>query len=129
MQRRCFNSWVHDHYVSNLFVFGPDGLIIACVINAPGAIHDGTLAELGGIYKSLFEIFDRNKGKCVMDSDFASANHPAIIKSFQNKTTCESPFEILECRAATSLCQSAEWGMQAFQPAFPHMLDAICYEE
>jgi DDE superfamily endonuclease len=120
---------VHGQYVSNLFVFGPDGLIIACVINAPGAIHDSTLAEWGGIYESLFEIFDRNKGRCVMDSAFASANHPAIIKSSQNETTCESPFEILEYRAATSLRQSAEWGMRAIQSALPRMLDAIRYEE
>jgi hypothetical protein len=33
----CFyNGWMHDHYVSNVFVFAPSGLIVCCSINAPG---------------------------------------------------------------------------------------------
>jgi len=42
----CFyNGWQHDHYVSNIFVFVPNGLIIACAINNPGCMHDSLCAE------------------------------------------------------------------------------------
>jgi hypothetical protein len=63
------------------------------------------------------------------DSAFASANHPAIVKSSQNETMAETALEVLVLREATSLCQCAEWGMRAIQSAFPRMLDNIKYEE
>ena len=40
----CFyNGWKHDHFVTNIFVFAPNGSIIACTLNAPGTWHDSTL--------------------------------------------------------------------------------------
>jgi hypothetical protein len=36
---------------------------------------------------------------------------------------------IAEKRAATSICQSAEWGMRAVQASFPHLKDTLPYEE
>ncbi|KAE8899767.1 hypothetical protein PF005_g22125 [Phytophthora fragariae] len=36
IQNMFYNGWTHDHYVSNVFVFSPQGLIIACTLNAPG---------------------------------------------------------------------------------------------
>jgi hypothetical protein len=33
MQECFYNGWTHDHYVSNVFVFCPSGVIIACSIN------------------------------------------------------------------------------------------------
>jgi hypothetical protein len=32
-------------------------------------------------------------------------------------------------RAATSMCQSAEWGMRAVQASFPRLKDTLPYEE
>ena len=40
VQNMFYNRWTHDHYVSNVFVFAPSGVVIACAINAPGAMHD-----------------------------------------------------------------------------------------
>jgi hypothetical protein len=35
MQNNFFNESTHDHYVSNLFLFSPDGKIRGCYIMAP----------------------------------------------------------------------------------------------
>ncbi len=35
VQNRYYNGWTHDHYVSNVMVFAPNGRIIACALNAP----------------------------------------------------------------------------------------------
>ena len=39
-----------------------------------------------------------------------------------------SPNEITIAREATSMRQSAEWGMHAFQASFPHVKDRIPFE-
>lgn len=36
IQNMFYNGWTHDHYVGNVFVFAPNGCIIACAVNAPG---------------------------------------------------------------------------------------------
>jgi hypothetical protein len=58
-----YNGWKCDHFVGNLFVFSLDGLIISCVVNAPGSIHDSALAEMGGLYDQLNEVYQRTGGK------------------------------------------------------------------
>eukprot|EP00171_Calliarthron_tuberculosum_P005037 IDg5037t1 len=40
IQNMFYNGWTLIHYVSNVFVFAPNGTIIACAINAPGSMHD-----------------------------------------------------------------------------------------
>lgn len=47
IQNMFYNGWTHDHYVGNVFVFAPNGVIICC---APGAMHDSTIAEWGKVY-------------------------------------------------------------------------------
>jgi DDE superfamily endonuclease len=129
VQNRFYNGWTHGHYITNLFVFAPDGLIISCLVNAPGSVHDSTLADWGNVYESLSKIYDENGGRCVMDSAFAALQHPCILRSSKNETLANSALEIMEGRAATSLRQSAEWGMRAIQSAFPRLLDSIKYED
>ena len=62
-----YNGWLHDHYISNILVFAPDGAcfylfthfnnvsfagsIIACHLNAPGSWHDSRVAQT--IYEKL----------------------------------------------------------------------------
>ena len=48
-----YNGWTHGHYISNVFVFAPNGTIVAMVINAPGALHDSTLMEMGKLYDKM----------------------------------------------------------------------------
>lgn len=49
IQNIFYNGWKHDHYVGNVLVFAPSGLIIACAMNAPGSMHDSSVAEWGGV--------------------------------------------------------------------------------
>ena len=67
MENAMYNGWLHDHYISNILVFAPDGAcfylfthfnnvsfagsIIACHLNAPGSWHDSRVAQT--IYEKL----------------------------------------------------------------------------
>ena len=128
-QNIYYNGWMHDHFVSCVFVFSIDGRIIRCIVNAPGSLHDSTLAEWGGIYDALEETYMRTGGKCCVDSAFASANNPYLIKSSQHLTDAEGALNVLRCHQATSMRQAAEWGMRAIQSAFPRLRDRIRFEE
>ena len=44
IQEMFYNGWTNDNYLTNLFVFCPDGTILACVLNCPGSMHDSELA-------------------------------------------------------------------------------------
>jgi hypothetical protein len=90
------------------FIFAPDGLIIFAVINAPGSIHDSTLAEWGDFYSIMDEIHDDCAGKCCMDSAFAGTRNAAIIRSSED-VYGKNALEVLINREATSLRQAAEW--------------------
>jgi hypothetical protein len=128
-QRRFYNSWKTSHFISNLFFFGPDGMIIGSVLNAPGSFHDSALCHMGNFYDLILETFLRTGGRCVMDSAFASRDNPSIIISAQTIANAEGAEEILIQQEATSLRQAAEWGMRAIQSAFPRMKIPMKYEE
>ena len=51
IQNMFYNGWTHNHYVSNVFVFAPNGVVIACAVNALGVMHNSTVAEWGHVYK------------------------------------------------------------------------------
>ena len=113
IQNYFYSGWTNDHYDSDLFAFAPDGTIPACVLDAPGSLHDSTVADFGGLYTLLTSIFDCNGGKVVMDSAFPRTDNEFIIKSEQ-----EVCFDLGEDAArqdcqATSARQFAEWGMHA----------------
>ncbi len=75
---------MHGHYVSNVFVFGMDGAIRICGLNAPRTMHDSTLADYGNVYEKLEHVFEETGGKVVVDSAFCLANNEFIIKLGQN---------------------------------------------
>jgi DDE superfamily endonuclease len=127
-QSMYYNGWMCDHFVGNLFVFGLDGLIIACVVNAPGSMHDSTLAELGGVYDKLNDTYNRTGGKCCVDSAFCTLTNPCLIKSSKNVMQADNAEELVVQQEATSLRQAAEWGMRAIQSSFPRLKDRIHYE-
>jgi len=120
-----YNGWMHDHFVSCVFVFTIDGRIIRCIANAPGSLHDSTLAEWAGIYDALEEVYQRTGAKCCVDSAFASVNNPYLLKSSQTPLDGDGPVALLRNEQATSLRQAAEWGMRAIQSAFPRLKDRI----
>lgn len=129
MQNMHYNGWTHGHYVTNVLVFSPDGVIRACALNAPGALHDSTVAEYGGVYQKLQSIFDRTGGKVLVDSAFSRANNDFLIKSSQTHLVDASDSHgLLQGRQATSARQAAEWGMRALQGSFPRLQDVFPWE-
>ena len=96
IQEMFYNGWKHDNYVGNIFVFAPSGVVIYCIINAPGNMHDFCIAEWGGIYEKLEEVFNFTGGRLVVDSAFGRGNHPFLIKSAQDEHAAEGAEEFLQ---------------------------------
>jgi hypothetical protein len=52
IQEQYYNGWTHDHYVSSVLCFRPDGMIPIASINIPSSVHNSQIADYGGIYNS-----------------------------------------------------------------------------
>jgi DDE superfamily endonuclease len=128
-QSMFYNGWKSSHFITNLFVFSCDGRCISAVLNAPGSLHDSTLAEWGGVYAELEDLYNRSGGKCCVDSAFSTVNNTFLLKSSENYSNADTAIDMLRMEQATSLRQAAEWGMRAIQSAFPRLKDRIHYEE
>ena len=130
-QNNFYNGWTHDHYVSNLFLFSPDGKIRKMFLNAPGCWHDSTLGNASGMYPALEEIFNAHGGRVVADSAFSKMRWKAILKS--HKSILDRAGNVRQrasvFRAATSVRQLSEWGMRGLQGSFPRLKDRLQYEE
>lgn len=125
------NMFYKGHYVGNIFVFAPNGVVISCVINAPGEMYDYIITEWGGVYKKIRTVHDETGGKCVVDSEFWKGQYPFLIKFVQDYVmgsdgTAEY---ILTLQQVTSARQASEWRMRAFQGTLPKLKDRIAYEE
>ena len=53
IQERFYNGWTHDHNVSSVLCFCPDGTIPIAYVNIPGTVHDSQIADYGDIYDKL----------------------------------------------------------------------------
>jgi hypothetical protein len=53
IQEQYYEGWTHDHYVSSVLCFCPDGMIPIAFIIIPGNIHDSQIADYGGIHDKL----------------------------------------------------------------------------
>jgi hypothetical protein len=149
-ENNFYNDWKHNHHVRAVIVFCPDGTIPIFGFNVPGSVHDSLMAKWGSVYDKLGRVYARCGGKCTVDSAFSRKNHhPYLIKSSQTEFGEENCQEFGEencqefgeenCQEfsanvqlnaeATSMRQSAEWGMQALQMSFPRLKDRFIYEE
>ena len=134
-QAYFYNGWKHNHFVTSVFCFCPDGTIPIAFMNLPGATHDSTIADLGGIYSKLESVFMAYGVRCTVDSAFRVRDAPYLLKSSQNNITGDGAtleeirHDIAIKRAATSVRQSSEWGMRAIQSSFPRMCDRMAYEK
>jgi len=130
-QNNFFNGWTHDHYVTNLFVFSPDGKIRSAYFNAPGVLHDSTMAVWSSIYEQIEEVYRRTGGQVVVDSAFSTTRTQAMISSYQTNIDrsgrARQSFGLN--RQATSVRQLSEWGMRGLQGSFPRLKDRFFYEE
>jgi hypothetical protein len=133
LQNMFYNGWTHDHYVSSVLVFCPDGTIPMCCLNAPGCMHDSAIAESGRLYHKLENIYNTTGGKCAVDSAFSNKRAPFLIKSSQMPPGGETRAQYRNNneinKQATSLRQSAEWGMRALQSSFPRLKDRFVFEK
>ena len=133
-QRYFYNGWKHNHFVTSVFCFCPDGSIPIAHMNLPGATHDSTIADWGNIYLKLEQVYNKTGGICCVDSAFRMRNAPYIIKSSQNAfvgvgpTTQAQRLDLIKKQQATSMRQSAEWGMRAIQSSFPRLNDKFPFE-
>lgn len=78
------NDWTKDHYIINLFVFGVCGRIIACILIAPGCLHDYALATWGGVCQALQDVHGRIRVKCCVNSAFSAKNSNYMTQSAQD---------------------------------------------
>jgi hypothetical protein len=125
MQNIFYNGWTHDHYVSNLFLFSPDGMIRACYINAPGTTHDSTMANLSVIYDLVDALYVRRGSKIVVDSAFSADSRQSVYKSHQDNIDGNGNIRRNPDvhRQAKSVRQLSEWGMRGLQGSFPCLKD------
>jgi DDE superfamily endonuclease len=131
-QNMFYNGWTHDHYVSAVFVFCPDGTIPMCCFNVPGSIHNSKIAEWGNIYKKLRKVYERTGGICTADSAFSMRCSLFILKTggfLATNNAAEFARWVHLNRQTTSMRQTAEWGMRSMQASFPRLKDRIVYEE
>jgi hypothetical protein len=131
IQNLFFNGWQHDHYISNLFLFSPDGKIRVCYINATGTMHDSTMAKWGGVYDTIDLLFAESGAKIVVDSAFSSKACQSMFKSWQsnidNQGYVRQNSQVQ--RQATSVRQLSEWGMRGLQASFPRLKDRLMWKE
>ena len=135
IQERYYNGWTHDHYVTSVFCFCPDGMIPIAFFNVPGSVHDSQVAEFGNIYNRLEEVYLSTGAKCCVDSAFGNVTRNYLYKSCQDLLGSNAPtrgerlLDLQKKRQATSARQTAEWGMRALQSSFPRLKDRFVYEE
>ena len=129
IQERFYNGWTHDHYVSSVLCFCPDGTIPIAFINCPGSLHDSQIADYGNIYDKLQYVYERDGTKCTVDSAFGNVAREYLIKSSQELIHIHDYMERQIAKDATSMRQSAEWGMRAFQSSMPRIKDRMKFEE
>jgi hypothetical protein len=135
IQERFYNGWTHDHYVTSVFCFCPDGTIPIAFFNVPGSVHDSQVADLGGIYDKLEKVYATTGGKCCVDSAFGNVARDFLLKSGQDilgssaPTRQEQNREHQLRRQTTSARQTAEWGMLSIQASFPRVKDRFICEE
>ncbi len=75
---------MHDHYVTSVFCFCPDGTIPIAFFNLPGSVHDSQVAEYGSIYGKLEDVFRLTGAKCCVDLAFGQVNREYLYKSSQD---------------------------------------------
>jgi hypothetical protein len=125
IHEQFYNGWMHDHNVTSVMCFCPDGTIPIVFCNIPGAIHDSQVADCGDIYDKIELVYLQDGAKCTVDSAFGNVSRDFLIKSSQEIIHIEDSMEHGIARDATSMRQSAEWEIRAFQSSMPRLKDRM----
>jgi len=137
IQEKYFNGWMHDHNVTSVFCFCPDGSILIAFFDVPGSVHDSQVAEFGNICNKLEGVILSTGAKCCVDSAFGNVNREFLYKLCQDHLGSSAPtrelrkLDLQKKREATSARQTAEWGMRMILilTSFPQLKDHFVYEE
>ena len=92
LQSSFHNGWKHDRYVTNVYMFVPNGTIVGMAINRPGVLHDSDISRVGNLYGKLEKLYNEHifSWSCgVVDSAFACKNADYPIQSAQYLPACE----------------------------------------
>jgi hypothetical protein len=126
---------MHDHYVTSVFCFCPNGTIPISFFDVPGSVHDSQVAKFGNIYNKLEEAYHLYGAKSCVDSAFGHVIRGFLYNSCQDLLGSNAPtrefrkLDLCKKRQATLARQTAEWGMWMFQTSFPWVKDRFVYKE
>ena len=101
------------------------------VINAPGALNDSTLMEMGKLYEQMETWTNNYSAWMVVDSTFQCIDRPHFISSSQDAVVIcddDDPGEYAVHANATPARQYAEWGIRGFWSSFPYINDRIKFK-
>jgi hypothetical protein len=79
IQERFYNGWVHDHYVTAVFCFCPDGTIPIAFVHVPGLVHGSQVVELGKIHQKFEQVYKTTGGKCCVNSAFGNLKRDYLL--------------------------------------------------
>jgi hypothetical protein len=125
IQERFYNRRMHDHYITSIFCFCPNGTIPITSFNVPGSEHDSQVAKFGNIYNKLEGVYVLYGEKCCVDLAFGNVSRGYLYKSCQDHLDSDAPtrelrkLDLCKRRETTLARQTVEWGMQMFQASFP----------
>ena len=130
-QNNNYNGWLHGHFRNNLLLFSPDGLVQACYFNAPGTMHDSSMAIWGGVYDKIDAVYQQTGFCVVADSAFARENRNSILPSYQTNLNHQGQMRQHQdlYAAATSMRQLSKWGMHGFKSSFRRLESTFPYKE
>lgn len=128
-QNAFYNGWQHSHWVVNVLVFDLSGKLVCAGLNAPGSWHDSTVADSYGVYSALQDVHSSCGARCGVDSAFrvSGRNADFLVQSGEIHKARDAQ-HALELSQATSLRQSAEWGVGSICKSFPRLKDKLKFE-
>ena len=91
IQEWFYNGWTHNHYVTSVFCFCPDGTIPTAFFIVPGSVHDSQVAEYGNIYNKLERVFLSTGAKCCVEYVFDHVLREFLYKSCQDHVGSLAP--------------------------------------
>ena len=104
------------------------GRFVFFCINCPGAVHNSQVGELSRFFQNLKNIYDTFNATIMVDLAFSSARYPFFIKSSESSQAITTE-DYLLAYEATSMRQSAEWGLRCLQGSFLRLKEHFIYEE
>lgn len=133
VQNATYNGWLAGCYVSNIFVYAPDGTIIWARVNMPGSWHDALRArtlleaiadEPGFVHDGLCIVADTAFPRSAdMQGRLVTPKKQSDVDRLKRHGALAAQLEELRTQhtQATTVRQAAEWGMRQLQSGFARL--------